>query len=127
MEVTEMSEQEFNKIFARNLNAMLDRRGLTQVDIANALGVTESSVSLWCNGKNTPRMSKVDKLCTLLRCTRSALLTENGPQIADEADRAAAMQRIYDKGRILFDAAEDATPEELEKAAQYIEFLKTQR
>ena len=122
-----MSEQEFNKIFARNLNAMLDRRGLTQVDIANALGVTESSVSLWCNGKNTPRMSKVDKLCTLLRCTRSALLTDNGPQIADEADRAAAMQRIYDKSRILFDAAEDATPEELEKAAQYIEFLKTQR
>ena len=122
-----MSEQDFNKIFARNLNAMLDRRGLTQVDIANALGVTESSVSLWCNGKNTPRMSKVDKLCELLRCTRSALLTDNGPQIADEADRAAAMQRIYDKGRILFDAAEDATPEELEKAAQYIEFLKTQR
>lgn len=122
-----MSEQEFNKIFARNLNAMLDRRGLTQVDIANALGVTESSVSLWCNGKNTPRMSKVDKLCELLRCTRSVLLTDNGSQIADEADRAATLQRIYDKGRILFDAAEDATPEELEKAAQYIEFLKTQR
>lgn len=122
-----MSEQELNKIFAKNLNTMLKRRGLSQVDIANALGVTESAVSLWCAGKTTPRMSKVDKLCELLRCTRSALLADDGPEIAAEVDRAATLQRIYDRSRILFDAAEDATAEELEKAAQYIEFLKTQR
>lgn len=122
-----MTEQEINKTFAENLVRLINLRGLSQVDVAKALDVSESAVSLWCAGKKTPRMSKIDKLCGVLRCTRSAILYENGLEIAKEADRAAAMQRIYDKGRILFDAAEDATPEELEKAAQYIEFLKTQR
>lgn len=118
-----MSEQEVNEIFAKNLTKLIERRGLTQAEVAEAIGVSESAVSLWCSGKTSPRMSKVDKLCKLLQCTRSSLIYEVDP----EADRAATLQRIYDKGRILFDAAEDATPEELEKAAQYIAFLKTQR
>lgn len=122
-----MSDQEFNKMVGQNILRLIELRGLTQAEVADMMDVSESSVSQWCAGKKTPRMSKIDKLCGVLRCTRSAILYENGLEIAKEADRAAAMQRIYDKGRILFDAAEDATPEELEKAAQYIAFLKTQR
>ena len=38
-----------------------------------------------------------------------------------------AMQAIYDKHRALFDAADNATPEEIKQAADYLEFLKSQR
>lgn len=122
-----MSEQEINNIFAKNLIGLINRRGLSQVDVANYVGVSEASVSLWCSGKNTPRMSKVDKLCELLNCNRSALLDDDGLAVLAEAERNAALQAIYDKNKILFDAADNATPEQIQQAAQYLEFLKTQR
>lgn len=122
-----MSEQELNLIFAQNLCKLIERRGLSQVDVANALGVSESAVSLWCSGKTTPRMSKVDKLCELLGCTRTALMAQNGPSIVDESEAQAMMQRLYDEHRVLFSALDSATPEELAKVEEYIKFLKTQR
>ena len=122
-----MSEQEMNIIFARNLCKLIERRGITQADVANAVGVTESAVSLWCSGKNTPRMSKVDKLCSFLKCTRAALMSEDEPIDAQEADAQTMFQRLYDKHHVLFKALDSATPEELEKVEEYIKFLKTQR
>ena len=122
-----MSEQELNRIIGENILKYIELRGYTQADVAEYVGVSEAAVSQWCKGKKLPRMSKIDLLCKMFRCTRTALMSETGIQMTLEADKAETLQRIYDRSRILFDAAEDATPEELEKAAQYIEFLKTQR
>lgn len=122
-----MSEQELNKIFANNLNKFIERRGLSQVDIANALGVSEAAVSLWCSGKTTPRMSKVDKLCEVLRCSREALMTEDGLAVLESDDAKNTLQNLYDKHKVLFQALDTATPEELAQVAQYLEFLKSKR
>lgn len=122
-----MSEQELNKIFANNLNKFIERRGLSQVDIANALGVSEAAVSLWCSGKTTPRMSKVDKLCEVLHCSREALMTEDGLAVLESDDAKNTLQNLYDKHKVLFQALDTATPEELAQVAQYLEFLKSKR
>ena len=122
-----MSEQELNKIFANNLTRLLERRGLSQVDVANALDVSESSVSLWCSGKTTPRMSKVDKLCELLRCSRSALIAEDGLAIVEKDDITKMLQDLYDKDHVLLKSMTDTTPEELAQLRTYLEFLKSQR
>lgn len=122
-----MSEQELNRIIGENILKYIELRGYTQADVAEYVGVSEAAVSQWCKGKKLPRMSKIDMLCKMFRCTRTALMSENGIQMTLEADKAETLQRIYDKCHILFDSAEDATPEELARAAQYIEFMKTQR
>ncbi len=122
-----MSEQELNMIFANNLVKILERRGLTQVDLANHLGVTESAVSLWCSGKTTPRMSKVDKICELLQCSRSALMAEDGTKIIEKDDVTRMLQDLYDKDHALLMSMADTTPEELAQLKDYLEFIKSKR
>jgi len=122
-----MSEQELNKIFADNLNKFIQRRGLTQVAVADYLGVSEAAVSKWCKGETSPRMSKFDKLCELLGCSRAALMTENGVDLLKKEDVAKMLQEIYDKDNALLMSMADTTPEELAKLKDYLDFIKSQR
>ena len=122
-----MSEQELNKIFAQNLLKLLDRKGLSQVDLAHHLGVSESAVSLWCSGKTSPRMSKVDKICELLGCSRSALMAEDGTKIADKDDVAQMLQDLYDKDHILMESLAGLTPEQLAEVKNIVEYVKSKR
>ena len=103
-----MSEQELNKLFARNLVKLLERRGISQADLAKALEVSESAVSLWCSGKTTPRMSKVDNICKLLLCTRDDLMGED--VLVADGDRLLAL-------------VSKATPEEIRQTEQYLRLL----
>lgn len=122
-----MSEQELNQLVAANIVRFMERKGLTQAQVAEYMGVSEAAVSMWCRGKKMPRMNKIDQLCLLFGCSRSELLADqvDSSQSADSKD--ALLQQIYDKSKILFDAADDATPEEIIKAAGYLEGLKSQR
>lgn len=122
-----MSEQELNIIFAENLKRFIQRRGLSQADVSKSLGVSEATVSQWCSGKISPRMSKVDKLCELLQCTRTALMSENGAEILQKDDVTRMLQDLYDKDHALLMSMADTTPEELAQLKDYLEFIKSKR
>lgn len=51
-----------------------ERSGLTQRDLAAALGIDQSTVSLWEVGKTRPRAKLLPKLAALLNCTVDELL-----------------------------------------------------
>ena len=59
-----MSEQELNKIIAKNISYYLESSGKTQLDLATYMGVSQASVSNWCKGIKIPRMDKIDKICS---------------------------------------------------------------
>lgn len=71
-----MSEKEFNKLFSQNLKYYLEKNNLSQAELANRLNVSATSVSYWCQGLKTPRMDKVDAICSIFSCRRSDLMTE---------------------------------------------------
>lgn len=71
-----LKESEFNSIFANNLRRFLSDNNMSQVELANRLGVGTTSVYNWCAGIKTPRMDKVDKMCEIFHCSRSDLITE---------------------------------------------------
>lgn len=124
-----MSEQEFNMLFASNLNRFLRESGHTQADLAKYIGVSTASVSNWCNGIKLPRMDKVDKICSYFGITRTDLMrdksTDPQPYYLNP-ETAAVAQRIFeDKDlRLLFDAARDARPEDLQLVHQMLVALK---
>lgn len=62
--------------FVRRLTAYLEVNKLTQSEFAEKMGVSPASVSLWIQGKKSPRMDKLDKMCELFNCTRNDLLGE---------------------------------------------------
>ena len=125
-----MSEQEFNAVFSKNLRYYLNKNNMTQVELAKKLGVGTTSVYNWCNGIKTPRMDKVDAMCELFSCRRSDLIedkTENvTPDYYINDETAKVAQEIFENKelRVLFDAARDASPEDLETTYDMLMALK---
>lgn len=53
-----------------------EKAGLTQAEVAKALGVDQSAVSLWETGKTAPRAALLPKLADLYGVTVDELLRE---------------------------------------------------
>jgi transcriptional regulator with XRE-family HTH domain len=47
---------------ADKIRSAFERSGLSQRDLATAVGVDESTVSLWLSGERTPRVKNLEKL-----------------------------------------------------------------
>lgn len=87
-----------NEIFSINLRNYLYLAGRTQVELAKAVKVTETSVSKWVNGLVVPRPKKVDEICRYLRCTREDLMVDHEREVllAPEDLLAEAMKERKD-------------------------------
>lgn len=73
-----MSEQEYAKVFAKNLRNIMYINRKTQADLSRDLRISKTTLSSWMNGNRLPRMSKVDLLCHYFNCSRYDLLENNG-------------------------------------------------
>ena len=91
------------ELFAHNLNVFMDRYKYTQTSLADAIGVANTTVSEWCNGRKFPRIGRIDQLTELFHCRRSDLLerytTEESIQMARTQERLMAyMKRLNSEG-----------------------------
>ena len=71
-----MSENELNLRIADRIKFFLDERNKTQADLAKYMDVSPVTISNWCKGIKMPRMNKIDKICSFLHVSRSALMDE---------------------------------------------------
>ena len=55
------------------------RVGLTQMEVAKQLGVTDSAVNQWETGKTLPNVKRLGELAKLYGCTVDELLKEEEP------------------------------------------------
>lgn len=74
--VDTLLQDQYKKIFAKNLKYYMEANSKEQVDLINDLGFNKSSVSTWCNGTRLPRMDKVDALAKYFRINRSDLIED---------------------------------------------------
>ena len=120
-----MTEEEQRKIFSENLTKLLQRCGKTQMQLANSLDVSKSTVSSWCSGSKMPRMGKIDEIAAWLSVSRSELIEENNGA-ADNGDVSDLLEalRTRPEMRMLFSVSKDATKEDIEKAVAIIEALR---
>lgn len=130
MEEMEDIKNKVQKIFTRNLNNLLSEHNKTQLELANYIGVSNTSVNNWTKGYNTPRMDKIDLICSFFHIRREDLLTDapHEQTYYTNPETAKVAQEIFDNSdlRILFDAAKDSTPEQLKLAAEMLrQFKKT--
>lgn len=57
-----MAEDEYKKIFAKNLKHYMTSQGKNQIDLMRDLGLSSSTVSNWCTGAKLPRMVRYNCL-----------------------------------------------------------------
>ncbi len=69
-----------------NLTMLRKQAGVTQKDIAQALGVAQSTVAMWEARHNLPRASMLPALASILKCSIDALFEDDAhPTLAKEA------------------------------------------
>lgn len=72
-----MSEEDYKKIFSKNLKYFMDQKGISQMDLVNDLQLSQSTVSNWCTGLKLPRMNKIQMLADYFGIEKSDLLEHN--------------------------------------------------
>ena len=93
----EEQDENYRRIFARNLNRFVEINGKNQADIATLLNVSQAAVSNWCKGIKMPRMDKVQALADYFGVNKSDLLEEkdsNGLSSSDHKDIAKSLDAM---------------------------------
>ena len=116
---------------------LCEKNGVSSADVARATGVAKATLSEWKKGTYRPKADKLQKIADYFNVTLDYLMTGQHPEqtstsgksyyFSDETAKKA--QALFAKPglRILFDAAEDATPEELQLAADILTQFKEAR
>lgn len=68
-----MSAQDARKIIAENIQRLLDRKGITQTQMADELGFKETTVSGWMTAQKYPRIDKIQKMADYFGVMRSEI------------------------------------------------------
>ena len=79
--------------FARAVSGRRREMGLTQAQLAEALGVDTETLSRFERGKHLPSLKTLEKLASLLVMPMAALLAESAPAVEDDAHRISAWMR----------------------------------
>lgn len=108
---------------------LLQKYGLTAYKVAKETGVTQTALSNWKTGKSTPTTKTLQKIAGYFSVSIDYLMT--GKETEDSKyylnDETAEMaQALFENKnlRVLFDAAKDATPEDLKTTYDMLMALK---
>lgn len=125
-----MTDEEHKKIFAHNLNRYLSINNKAQKEVADAINVSPQTFNTWCQGIALPRMGKVQSLADYFGINKSDLIedktnTETEYYFNPETKKVA--QEIFENKdlALLFDAAKDASPEDLQTVHTMLLALKS--
>ena len=115
---------------ASRLKELLSYLNLTPSEFASANNIPKSSISMYLSGKRLMKADRVGELAIKYRINAAWLMGMDVPMkeqtYCTNSKTAETAQELFDNPdmRILFDAARDAKPEDLKKAAEYLSFLK---
>lgn len=71
------------KGFGKRLSQLIQKRYITQSDLATKLNMSNSLLSLYCTGKKKPSVKRTVEICTILNCAPDWLVMGKG-SIEDE-------------------------------------------
>lgn len=119
--------------FIERLNSILQKRNLSQADLSKMTGIRSSSISDWLNGKYEPKQDKIAIIADALNVSPVWLIGYDEPStnqtegyyVDPETAEFAEYLRTRPGARMLFSAAKDISKEDMQKAVEYIEFLKS--
>ena len=67
-------EMTLEQIISKNLKEEIEQSGKTKTEIANAIGVSNATISQYLSGRIHPSLSTLSKLCTFLNCSADDIL-----------------------------------------------------
>lgn len=121
-----------------NIFEIMKERGLTAYRVSKDTGISQASITDWRKGRSKPKIDKLKILAEYFGVSLASLTGEsneiddtqqiqaqNGYYVDKETAEYAEMLRTRPSARLLFSAAKDISKEDMQKAVEYIEFLKS--
>lgn len=126
--------------FGERLKSLRESHNLTQDELADELGVTKQAISQYERGVRRPDFDTLSRICDLFNVSSDYLLGKSDltTRLLDEQElslvdgyyrnpeTAVMAQKLFESKelRLLFDAAQDARPEDLQLAYNMLLALK---
>lgn len=117
---------------------IMKEKELTAYRVSKDTGISQASLADWRKGRSKPKIDKLQILSEYFGVSISYLTGEsneiddtqqmqapNGYYVDKETAEYAEMLRTRPSARLLFSAAKDISKDDLQKAVEYIEFLKS--
>ena len=105
---------------------LCERQNVTPAAVSRATGIATSTLTEWKKGRYAPKTDKLQKIADYFGVSLEYLMTgeEPGYYVNPEAARRAQIMYQRPELALLFEAAEDAPPEDIELAYQMLKALK---
>lgn len=115
-------------MIGNNIKRIRTARGMRQSDMADKLNVSSKTVSSWEVNRTEPNMGMIEQIAKVLNCSKSDLIGDDGvtETYYTNPETARLAQELFETPgmRILFDAARDSDPKDLQMAADLLKRLK---
>ena len=98
------------KILSENLDQLMKENNVTQIELSEAIGVSQSTISNWLKEVKYPRISKIQELANYFNVPKSRI-TEDKNEIKQDT-----MAAHFDKDGL--------TEEEIEEVNKFIQWVK---
>lgn len=121
-------EEGLMKLFSSRLSNLMSERNINQREIAQIVGVSESTVGKWLLLKAIPRMGVIQKLADYFNVGKSYFLEDESdagyytdPEVAEYAEELRTNPEL----RVLFSASRDLSKKQMQETYDYIKYLKS--
>ena len=122
------TEDDIKKLFSNRLSSLMSERNINQREIAQVVGVSESTVGKWLLLKAIPRMGVIQKLADYFNVGKTYFLEAESeqpgyytdPEVAEYAEELRTNPEL----RVLFSSSRNLTKEQMQEAYNFIKFLK---
>lgn len=108
--------------FSEKLTQLRKQRGLSQQQLAEALGLSRSAIGMYETGKREPDMEVLKLFGDFFNADMNTLVASPSDETA-ELNELLEHLRSREELRMLFKLARNATPEDVRKAVEIIEGL----
>ena len=112
-----MSNLGNKETMAKNIRRYLAKKGMTMVALADLIDVPYNTVNNWCNAVSYPRIDKIERMANLFGVTKADLVEEETELRAEILAKAFSDRPDL---RDLFEAADKATPEDIERVIKIL-------
>lgn len=104
-------------IMATNIRRYLELRHMSIKELAAAIDVPYNTVGDWTRAEAYPRIDKIERMANVFKITKADLVEDPRDLRAEVLDRAF---RDRPDLRTLFEAADKATPEDIERVIKIL-------
>lgn len=123
-----MSDLGNKAVMAKNIQYYMDKQGKTRTEMCEALGVKYTTFTDWVKGNTYPRIDKIELMANYFGISKADLVEDKKTEESyyTNPETAQIAQEIYESKdlSLLFDAARDAKPEDLQTVHTMLLALK---